>query len=128
MRRKTIMLCVLLVLILLPACAAQRRSDDFETFAQENSPEIDENDIFQVDIPIPQLEEHLDILNNDLFSELGILPVAQWYEYSVIPEECVQTEDSYTEVVRLQHSGEIFDVDTKVLLHFGYLASKNQWI
>ena len=128
MRRKTIMLCVLLALILLPACAAQRRSDNFETFAQENSPEIDENDIFQVDISIPQLEEHLDILNNDLFSELGILPVAQWYEYSVIREECVQTEDSYTEVVRLQHSGEIFDVDTKVLLHFDYLASKNQWI
>lgn len=132
MRRKTIMVCMVLALIVSTACAAQRSGDVYDGTPkappQETLPEVNEDDIFQIDISTPQLEEHMDILNNDFFSELGILPVAQWYEYSVIPEECIQTEDSYTEVVRLQHSGEIFTVDTKVLLHFDYLASKNQWI
>lgn len=127
-RRGIKLFCMVLLLIVSPECTTQMSTDDFETSIQDYLPKIDEDDIFQVDILPPKLEDHIDIIDNELVSELGILPVAQWYEYSVIPEECMQIEDSYTEVVRLQHSGEIFDADTKVLLHFDYLASKKQWI
>lgn len=132
MHRAIKLFCVVLLLIVSTACTAQKEENshqgDIEIPAQETLPEVNESDIFQVDIPTPRLEEHIDVLNNELFSELGILPVAQWYEYSVIPEECIQTKDSYTEIVRLQHSGEMFTVDTKVQLNFEYLASENRWI
>lgn len=133
-RRTTI--SVLIIALLLSACGKSASNIDIER-QQERVlapvmqtapiPTQGEEDLNESRLQPPLLDNHLEILDNELFFQLGVLPIAANYQYELLEDKCTLDGINYKESIRFVYTGGLFDIDGTLQLYFTYNMATKTW-